>query len=456
MATEKTIIHFLRESYQKEKIPTLAKRQLFSSKIATILTLIGVAVGLGNVWRFPYMMGKYGGSAFLIIYLIFTILFALPALMAEIGLGRAGRKGPIGTFQEAFGKRIGTIIGYILMTTICIAGSYYVIVIANVLFSAAFSAIYSFQGTEKITTYNHYLGNGWLQYGISLLIIFISLIIIQRGLRKGIESISKIVVPFFLLAIVYLIFNAFSLDGATEKVYAFLHPDFEALEAQHIFAALGQAFYSLSLGGTFMLIYGSYLPEEEKIPQVAFFTSIGDVGAALLASLFIVPTVLVFGLDMTAGPTLIFSTMPHLFSQMAGGQVIGTLFLLALGLVALLSLIASYEVLSSGMEDIGQLNWSKKQKIIAIGIVQAILAFPSAFDNNLIGFLDLIFGSGMQLLGSGLAVCGLAWGLGKITTNQQIFRNQASSLKRIYHFWISWIIPFVLLVVLIGYIYNSI
>jgi len=400
------------------------------------------------------MMGKYGGSAFLIIYLLFTLLFALPALMAEIGLGRAIKQGPIGAFKAAFGKTAGTFIGYMLMITICVAASYYVIVIANVLFSAIYSAIYGFKGAENMTAYNNNLGNGWLQYIIALITIFGSLWIIQRGLKKGIETISKLFVPFFLIAIIYLIINAFSLEGAIEKVQVFLQPDFGALEAQHIFAALGQAFYSLSLGGTFMLIYGSYLPTAEKIPHVALFTSIGDVGAALLAALFIVPTVLVFGLDMTAGPTLIFSTMPHLFAQMAGGQLVGTLFLLALGMVALLSLIASYEVLASGMEDITNLGWTKNQKIIAIGIIQAILAFPSAFDNNLIGILDLIFGSGMQLLGSGLAAGGLAWGLGKVVTTQQIFGEQSSRLKEFYHFWISWVIPSLLLIVLIGYIYN--
>ena len=402
------------------------------------------------------MMGKYGGSAFLIIYLVFTLLFALPALMAEIGLGRATQQGLIGTFKATFGNTVGTFIGYLLMITICVAGSYYVIVIANVLFSAGYIGLYGFQGTDNINNYNNYLGNGWLQYSIALMVILGSLWVIQRGLKKGIESISQLFVPFFLVTIIYSIFNAFSLEGAMEKVNVFLKPDFTALEVQHIFAALGQAFYSLSLGGTFMLIYGSYLPKEEKIPKIAFFTSIGDVGAALLASLFIVPTVLVFGLDMTAGPTLIFSTMPHLFAQMAGGQIIGTLFLLALGMVALLSLIASYEVLASGMEDIIQLNWTKNQKVIAIGIAQAILAFPSAFDSNLIGILDLIFGSGMQLLGSGLATCGLAWGLGRIITNQQIFGKHPSRIKRFYHFWISWIIPFLLLIVLIGYIYNSV
>ena len=434
----------------------MANRPIFSSQITTILTLIGVAVGLGNVWRFPYMMGKYGGSAFLIIYLIFTLLFALPALMAEIGFGRESRKGPIGAFKAAFGSTIGNIIGYMLMLTICIAGSYYVIVIANVLFAAAFSGVHSFEGEQNMAIYSEYLGNGWLQYFIALVIIVISLVIIQRGLKKGIESVSQIFVPFFLLSILYLIYNAFSLEGATEKVQAFLQPDFRALEVQHIFAALGQAFYSLSLGGTFMLIYGSYLPKEENIAKVSFFTSVGDVGAALLASLFIVPTVLVFGLDMTAGPTLIFSTLPHLFAQMAGGQLIGTIFLLALGMVALLSLIASYEVLTSGMEDIPQLNWSRNQKIMAIGIVQAVFAFPSAFDSNLIGTLDLIFGSGMQVLGSGLAACGLAWGLGKMTTNQQVFNGNIGGLKSIFHFWISWVIPILLLVVLIGYIYNSV
>ena len=418
--------------------------------------MIGVAVGLGNVWRFPYMMGKYGGSAFLIIYLLFTLLFAVPALMAEIGLGRATRKGPVGAFSSAFGEKTGLGIGYLLLLTICVASSYYVVVIANVLYSAGYSAIFGFEGGQNIKNYQKYLDNGWAQYALVLILILTCLTIIQKGLKNGIEAVSKLFIPLFLIVLIYLIGNALTLDGAWEKIQLFLKPDFYALKATHVFAALGQAFYSLSLGGTFMLIYGSYLPSEEKIPRIALLTSFGDVGAAMLASLFIVPTVLVFNLDMTSGPTLIFSTLPHLFSQMAGGQTIGTLFLLALGLVAILSLVAGYEVLFSGMNDLPGMNWGPKKKLLLIGILQTLLAFPNSFNTSLIGWLDLIFGSGMQVLGSTLAAIGLSWGMGKVITREQIFPSKNRNLNYLFHFWLSWIIPGILFLVLISYIFDTI
>lgn len=431
----------------------MAKRPIFSSRLATLLTMIGVAVGLGNVWRFPYMMGKYGGSAFLFIYLLFTVLFSVPALMAEMSLGRLTRKGPLGAFREAFGTTIGTIIGWMLLITITIAASYYVIIIANVIYAAWFSAVHGFT-TDNLSIYETQLNNGRLQYSISLALILGSLFAVYRGLNKGIEWVSQIFVPFFLMVILYLIANAFSLEGAGPQFLKFLQPDFAALEATHIFAALGQAVYSLSLGGTFMLMYGSYLSNQAKIPQLALLTSIGDVGAALLTSLFIIPTILVFGLDMTAGPKLIFSTMPRLFVELPGGPFIGTLFLVVLAMVAILSLIASYEVIVGSVPDFTNSNWSRNKIIIGIGLLQAVLAFPSAFDANLIGTLDLIFGSGMQLLGCTMAVVALTWGLGKTKTLDSIFGSSSSRLQLFFYYWLRWVIPSILLLVLFGYIYH--
>lgn len=415
--------------------------------------MIGVAVGLGNVWRFPYMMGKYGGSAFLIIYLLFTLLFSIPALMAEMGLGKLTRKGPLGAFRAAFGKHAGTAIGWMLLITITVAASYYVIVIANVVYAAWFSGRYGFD-EGSIPLYEQQLSNGQLQYGISLLLIVGSLFAVYRGLRKGIEWVSQLFIPFFLVILLYLIASAFNLEGAGEKFLAFLQPDFQAMEATHIFAALGQAVYSLSLGGTFMLMYGSYLSEDAQLPQLSILTGLGDVGAALLTSLFIVPTILVFNLDMTAGPTLIFSTMPRLFAQLTGGQLIGTLFLVALAMVAILSLIASYEVIVGSLPDFSNNKWSRLQIILGMGILQMILAFPSAFDPNLIGILDMIFGSGMQLLGCALSVIALTWGLGKVKTFEALFGTASNSYPAWFYHWLRWVIPSILILVLLGYIYN--
>lgn len=432
----------------------MSQRNLFSSRVATVLTMIGVAVGLGNVWRFPYMMGKYGGSAFLFIYLLFTVLFALPALVGEVGLGRVTRKGILGAFQEALGPNFGKAVGFLLLFTVTIASSYYVVVIANVIFTAGFSAVEGFTA-ESMPVFEGQLSNGYLQYGIVLGTLLISLLVLGRGLKKGIEWVSKLFVPFFLLIILYLIVNAFSLEGAKAQFLAFLQPDFGALSAKDVFAALGQAFYSLSLGGTFMVMYGSYIKSEESLPKLAFWTGVGDVGAALLAGLFIVPTVLVFGLDMTAGPQLIFVTLPRLFMEMPGGAWIGFLFMTVLAMVAILSLIGALEAAIGTIVEIPWISWNRKQVLIGMGLLQALLAFPSAMQPNLIGWLDLIFGSGMQVLGSALALIALSWGIGRLRASKEL-SSATSFTQGIFFFqWIKWVVPLVLFIVLIGYIYSS-
>ena len=417
--------------------------------------MVGVSIGLGNVWRFPYMMGKYGGSAFLFVYLIFTLLFAIPAVMAEWALGRETRKGPIGAFSAVMGPFFGHLIGYILLFTVLVADSYYLVVIANVIYTTYFSVVHGFKA-GNIHLFEEQLSNGLLQYEIAVGTLFASLYIIYRGLNNGIESLSKLFVPFFSIVIVYLVISAFSLDGAVEHFVAFLRPDFSAMKAEHIFAALGQAFFSLGLGGTFLLIYGSYLQEDQNIPKSAILTGLGDAGAALFASLFIIPSILVFGLDMTAGPNLIFSTLPKLFSQMPAGQFLGSIFLLALAMIAFLSNIAALEVLAGGINDGRKTEWSRTKIIIIIGTLESLLMLPSSFYAKLIGILDLVFGSGMQVLGSTLAVLTVAWGLDKQKTMFQIFGTTGGRWQNIYFFWIRWVVPGALLFILVNYIYSSI
>ncbi|MCH8981650.1 sodium-dependent transporter [candidate division KSB1 bacterium] len=430
----------------------MPNRQLFSSNLTTVITMIGVSVGLGNVWRFPYMMGKYGGSAFLIMYLIFTVLFAIPALMAEWALGRETRKGPIGAFSAAFGSGLGKPIGYLLILTVLVADSYYLVVIANVIFTTYFSIAHGFTETN-MGLFQTQLGNGVLQYVIAVATLVACLVVIYRGLNKGIESISKIFVPFFGVVIIYLVINAFLLEGAPEKFAAFLNPDFSVIKAEQVFAALGQTFFSLGLGGTFLVIYGSYMQREQNLPRAAIATAFGDVGAAVLASLFIVPTVLVFGLDMSQGPTLIFSTLPELFNVMPAGRLLGSAFLLSLCMVAFLSAVAALEVAVGGLTDI--LKTSRTKIILALGGLELILMLPSSLYPKLIGILDLVFGSGMQVFGSALAVLGVVWGLGKIKTLNQIFGNAKENLANIYFVWIRWVVPLSLLFILISYIYTS-
>lgn len=423
----------------------------YSSRMGAVLTMIGVAVGLGNVWRFPYMMGTYGGSAFLLIYLLFTISLAFPALLTEMLVGKQSQSSTLIAYKKLYGKPWGNLFGYLLILAVTIAGSYYVVVVANVFFSAGFSIIQGFSA-ETNPDYQQLLSNAPLQYGLAILIIALALLVSYKGLKNGIEKISKVIMPFFLLSIVYMIVHAWSLPGALPKVRQFLSPDFSMINSTDVFAALGQAFYSIGLGGTFVVIYASYIAKDKDIPRIAVFTCLGDLGSSLLVSLFLVPTILVMGMQMNAGPTLIFQTFPELFAVLPAGRLIGSLFLLALSLVAFLSLIAAFQVPISSLT--GK-RFSRKKIILGFGILQLILSFPSAFYPDLIGILDLIFGSGMQVFGSMLAVMGMWWGTKSWFYRKMLFSDPGSRYASMASFWLRWVVPGTLLAVLIGYVYNN-
>ena len=421
--------------------------------MTSILTMLGVAIGLGNVWRFPYMMGRYGGSAFLAVYLVFTLLFAFPALMAEMTLGRMSGKGTLDSFRLAFGKTAGSIFGYLLLIVITIAGSYYAVVVGSVLFTAVFSMATGFS-TGTIDQYHSLLTNGWLQYGITLLLITASIYVIHKGLLEGIERISKIVMPLFFLGLVYMIVHALSLPNALDRCREFLQPDWTALRSTQIFAALGQAFFSVGLGGTFVVVYASFLKKDEDIPTIALYTGLGDAGASLLISLFLVPSILVLGMNMATGPGLIFNTFPMLFSAMPGGRFVGSLFLVSVFIVAFLSLVAAYQVPFTCIRN-EDTKMSSSKILITIGVLQAILALPSSIFPDLIGTLDMVFGSGMQVLGSALCILGLTWGVRRSEVIQQMFLSDHQTLgRKAMFFWIQWIIPLALLAVLALYVYD--
>ncbi|MCG8435102.1 MAG: sodium-dependent transporter [Gammaproteobacteria bacterium] len=430
-------------------------RPVFSSRLITVIAMLGVSIGLGNVWRFPYMMGQYGGSAFLLTYLAFTILIAVPAITAEWALGRETRRGPVGAFTMATGETGGRLIGYGLVAGITIATSYYLVVIANVFYTAWFALLVGFTDSS-MAAFSAGLDNTVMQYVIALGLLYAGAYVIHRGLHKGIEFVSGIFVPVFLVIIAILVVGAFSLPGALPKVTAFLKPDFSAIGIEQIFAALGQACFSVGLGGTMLLTYGSYMRETERIPGAALATGLGDAGAAIFASLFIVPTILVFGLDISAGPKLIFVTFPELFRVLQYGSVIGGIFLLSLSLVGFLSAIAPLVV---ALETI-QNNIKKPPKrgtlIILIAALQTLLILPNVLHPSLIGYLDLIFGSGMQALGAGLAVAALTWGLGRKTVARQIFGRRESLWQNFYFFWLKWIIPAAIFLILVSYVYSVI
>ena len=427
----------------------------FSSSLATVLTLSGVAIGLGNVWRFPYMMGAHGGSAFLLVFLFFMLIIAVPALMAELSLSRTYRAATITVLSKAFG-RFGRILGYALVGGVAIAASYYSLIVANVVYSAGFALFVGFSDTT-LERYAAGLYAPFVQYAIALTLMWSAIFVISRGLKEGIERISNLIVPFFFLVCIYLVYFTMSQPGAVAASLEFLQPDFSRIGMTEVFAALGQCFFSVGLGAAYILVYGKFVQEQTPIGTVAGYTAASDLGASMLASLFIVPSVLLFALPLDSGPHLLFDTMPRLFALMGGASGTATLFLVALSLIAFLSIIASFQVVTVSLEEepFGQ-RLGKNRLLVIVGVVISLLLIPPTWRPEMIGTLDLVFGSGTPVVGGLFAVLAIGWRVRRTDVYQQLFATTEPGFwSRALFGWLRWAIPGALALILLGTIYTA-
>jgi len=328
-------------------------------------------------------------------------------------------------------------------------------VIGNVAHSAYFSAFTGFNA-ESIPEFSSMMNSSLWKLGFGILILGLSLWVLRKGVNKGIERVSGIFIPVFIIAIIFLVGYTLSLDGAIEKLLIFLRPDFSLIGPKELYAAIGQAFFSVGLGGTFFVIYGSYMKSQENLLGDAFITGFADTAAAVLAGLFIIPALRVFGLEMDQGPDLLFSTLPQLFSIIPFGRFIGTLFLFILILVAFLSHLASMEYMIRTLTDLKGIGLSRNQIIWIVGGVLGLLMLPSAIHPSLIGVLDLIFGSGMQVFGSGLAIITMCLLVGRVSLLKQVFGKKSKSWHQLYFYWTAYVIPAVLGIILFTYIISLI
>jgi NSS family neurotransmitter:Na+ symporter len=433
-----------------------AETPTFSSFLTTVLTLLGVAVGLGNVWRFPYMMGTYGGSAFLLLFVLLMCIVGIPALMCELALARAHRGATITVLSKSFGP-FGRVLGYILVLGILCSGSYYTLVVGNVFYSAWYSMVHGFS-SQNLGDFSSDLGNSGLQFTISLVVLWAGLYVIGRGLKRGIERVSEIFVPFFFVVAIYLVYVAMNLPGATAAVTEFFKPDFSQIGITELFAALGQVFFSVGLGATFVLVYGKFISNDTKLGRVAILSASGDTLASILATLFIVPTVIVFGLELNGGPALLFETVPALLTEMPAGRIVGSFMLGALALVSFLSAVAVYQVVvvSLGEEPIGK--WlGKKRLLLSIGLIESVAMIYPGWHPEIIGILDLIIGSGFMVTGGLLAVLAMTWCYGRAGAMQQIFTNEdPGPVYGLLFIWMRYVIPVALFGILMATIVGTI
>ncbi|MBN2408880.1 MAG: sodium-dependent transporter [Candidatus Aminicenantes bacterium] len=434
-------------------------RETFSTLFGVVMTMIGAAVGLGAFWRFPYMAGRFGGSAFVLFYLLITFFIGIPALMAEWTLGRRTRRGTLGSFEKG-GLPGGRWAGFFLFAVLIVACGYYANVVGWVAFYAVGQMFQAFrlkfdaaailppQEGLSITSF-------LLQLLMTAAVIFSCGIVIVRGLRKGIEKVSRWIVPLVFVFLVILIARSVTLKGAGEGVRWFiLKFRWSALTPGVMAAALGMAFFCMSLGGTFMVMYGSYLDKRVGIPRNAVVTGLGASLAGILAGLAIFPAVFSFGLEPGSGPGLIFMTLPKTFALMPLGWLFGILFFAGLFGIAYLSDVAAFEVLVGGIVDNTKIP-RKRATLIICGTV-FFLSIPPMINNRIFIPWDLAFGSGMQALGSLLAVVTAVWFIKRSEALKELAAGSGKPFPRALYWWMRIAVPLAILLVGINWLLESV
>ena len=354
------------------------KRSSFSGKLGYVLAAAGASVGLGNIWRFPYLAAKYGGGIFLIIYIVLALTFGYTMIVAETAIGRMTRKSPVGAFKS-FGKKKwlsfgGWVIKYL---------------------------VEYFRGNAKLLAEDGYFTD-FISNGVSTELCFVAfcaftLIIIFAGVQNGIERVSKIMMPILIVLSVIIAVYSVTRPGALEGVKYFLVPNVKNFSWMTVVAAMGQMFYSLSIAMGILITFGSYMKKDTAIEDSTRNVEIFDTGIAIMAGLMIIPAVFAFsGGDpdtLQAGPSLMFITIPKVFQNMGFGTVIGIVFFLLVLFAAITSSIALTESAVSTFED--ELGWGRKKATVLVGVIMLALGSLSSLGYGPLAGIKII---GMQFL----------------------------------------------------------
>ena len=376
------------------------------------MTMIGVAVGLGNIWRFPYMAGTFGGAAFVLFYVLVSVVIGVPALMAEYALGRHTRRGTVGAFA-AGGFPFGRQVGWFFFCIVVAATGYYSAVIGWVLYyflaQGALALGIVVDAAAILPPDRGFAAKSFgLQLACTAAVIVSCAVVLVKGLRGGIERASRIIMPGLFLILLVLMVRSLTLPGAEAGVRWFiLKFEWADLTPAVMVAAIGQMVFSLSLGGTFMVVYGSYLGERDDLASTAMWTAAGDTGSALLAGFAIIPAVFALQMAPAQGPGLIFSTLPQVFADIPLGWVFGVLFFAGLFGAGYLSDIAAFEVLVAGLTDNTRVTRTRAVWLMSAAVF--VISIPPTINNGIFVPWDLTFGSGMQTLGALLAVLTVGW-----------------------------------------------
>ncbi len=395
---------------------THTKRATFGSKIGVILATVGCAVGLGNIWRFPYMLGENGGAAFLLVYISCILFLGIPVMITEFFIGRYSRKNAAGAFKVMAPGTKWSVIGYNGVAAAFLILGYYAVVSGWTLeyivqaFSGSLEGKNATDFADEFTAFS----TGVFR-PILWTVVFIALthIIIVSGVKEGIERASKVMMPMLFLILIALCVRSITLPGASEGLTFLFNPDFSKIDSSVVLSAMGQAFFSLSIGMGCLITYASYFGKQTNLQTTALQVTILDTLVAVLAGVMIFPAVFSFGIEPTTGPELVFITLPNVFEQLPFGNIWSFVFFVLLALAALTSTISLHEVSTAYVHEEYHVSRKKAAIIVSIGVTivgilcslsMGVLSSYTLFGLNFFNLLDFVTAKIMLPLG-GMMIC---------------------------------------------------
>ena len=446
------------------------KRSTFSGKIGFVLSAAGASVGLGNIWRFPYLAAKYGGGIFLLIYILLALTFGYTMIVAESALGRMTRKSPVGAFK-AFGKKAGWLSfgGWINAIIPVLIVPYYSVIGGWVI---KYLIEYVKGNGTKLAAdgyFSEFISNGASTEICFVIFCMFTLSIIYAGVRNGIERVSKFMMPILVVLSVIIAIYSVTRPGAIEGVKYFLVPNLKNFSWMTVVAAMGQMFYSLSIAMGILITFGSYMKKDSSIEDSTRNVEVFDTAIAIMAGLMIIPAVFAFsGGDpdtLQAGPALMFITIPKVFANMGFGTVVGILFFLLVLFAAVTSSIALTESAVSTFED--EIGWSRRKSTAVIGIIMIALgtlsclgygplAFVKIIGMQFLDFFDFLTNSVMMPIAA-IATCLLisrVVGVDKIE-EEVVQEGHPFKRRQIFRFMIKYLCPIFAAIILISSVANA-
>jgi len=363
----------------------MSTRGAWSSKAGFILAGAGSAIGLGAIWRFPYMTGDNGGAIFVIVFLVCCFLIGYPVMIAELTLGRHTEKNPVGMFNRlSEGRRVWKLVGGLCILSGFTIFSWYSVIAGWIIgylyktVSGAFNTQLSNQAVDRI--FSDFVGDPVAVVGLHALIILMTALVVTGGVKGGIEMLSRWLMPVLFVLLILLALRSVTLDGASAGLRFYLYPDFSRVSGIMILKAMGQALFSLSLGMGTMITYGSYLSKRENIPGAAAWITFFEILVSILAGFVILPAVAAMNQSYTQGPDLIFKVLPSIFASMPGGYFFGVGFFVLVIIAALTSTVSILEVPVAYFVD--ERRWPRRKAVIFVAFVAWLIGTPAALSSG--------------------------------------------------------------------------